>query len=73
MPGIAALGKLFLKKMQAKKKRPSPRTTFLAAAYARLLLVVGEIIRRKSRRGRQHFVTLNKNAAAAARHEFVFV
>ncbi len=72
MPGIAALGKLFFEKNRGKKKCLSPQG-FLAAACARLLLVVGEIIRRKSRWGCEHLVAVNENAAVATRHEFAFV
>jgi hypothetical protein len=66
MPGTAALGKLFFS-----KKCGAARNS--AAAYARRLLVVGQIGRRKSRRGREYLVAVNENAAVAPRQEFVFV
>src|SRR5205823_221040 len=74
MPGIAVFGKLFFKKKRGREKRPSaiPSDT-LATACARRLLVVGKIIRRKPRRGREHLVTVNENAPVAPRRELAFV
>ena len=71
MPGIAALGKLFFEKIRGKEKRLGPQ--YSGAACARRLLVVGEVIRRKSRRGRKHFIAVNENAAVAPRREFAIV
>ena len=73
MPGIAALGKLFFEKNTGQKKRPSPCHDLLAAACARLLLIVGEIIRRKSRRWSKCLVTIDHSATMPAREEFVLV
>lgn len=73
MPGNAALGKLFFEKKWARKSAAHPPRDILAPACSRLLLVVGGIIRRKSRRRNERlFIALNENAPATPWHELVF-
>jgi hypothetical protein len=71
MPGIAALGKLFFQKNAGPGKASLASKS--AAPCIRRSLVVGKIIRRKSRRRNEHLVAVDENAPVATPSEFTFV